>query len=517
MPVLLIAANSAETYQKSVETLVKPIGENKFSVELPFESFAIETNPEKDLPQVPDYGVALINNGTAGVSLEKGNVLTLFLMHTAIFPGVNLPFEFVPEHKTHVFNYSLYPHEKDWREADTVKVGYDVNNPLIAIQTDIHDGNLPSANSFLMTNSANENLILSALKVTDDPQATFQNPKRNYRTSLEIRFYESEGFRGVGAISPSIYKHKPILDAIDIFERTNFIGDKIENPFNKVRNTGGTQFFNVALERFGIENYEFKTNRKAPDLRLSGKFKDETDKIQPDSTAELTQPVFSRYWMHNAGAAPIGNDAVKVSLRPVEQQGELSTFAYDDKYNQGGTTTIAVRVQVVNNYQNRRVSGKVFLEVPEDWRVVPASLKYDIPPNGSFVQDVSVLGFPVKKDLEFERASGLIKARITHDGQTFQDVLNIGKPFKLDWTTEQTATETIIKIRNPYRQQIEGAVALITPPETWYFKTPKFPREIGFAVQPNSETVLRFAHGEFPAGTWRIARIAYNGNVEYKR
>jgi hypothetical protein len=118
--------------------------------------------------------------------------------------------------------------------------------------------------------------------------------------------------------------------------------------------------------------------------------------------------------------------------------------------------------------------------------------------------------------LEFERASGLIKARIEHEGQIFQDVLNLGKPFNLEWTTEKTANG-VVKIKNPHRQTIEGAVALIAPPEIWAFGEPNFPREKGFAVAPNSEIALRFETGNFPPGNWAIARIAYNGNVEYQR
>ncbi|MCU1290813.1 MAG: Alpha-mannosidase, partial [Acidobacteria bacterium] len=151
VPALLIAGN----LEKAIERITVPIRQssttmqpsepeytrlnkeynynnlNTFETVLPFESFATETNPHKDLPQVPDYGVALINNGTPAVSLENPDTLTLFLTHTAAFPGVNLPFDFVPENKTHIFTYALYPHAKDWREADTVKVGEDYNNPLI--------------------------------------------------------------------------------------------------------------------------------------------------------------------------------------------------------------------------------------------------------------------------------------------------------------------------------------------------------------------------------------------------
>jgi hypothetical protein len=119
--------------------------------------------------------------------------------------------------------------------------------------------------------------------------------------------------------------------------------------------------------------------------------------------------------------------------------------------------------------------------------------------------------------LEFERASGLVKARIEHEGQTFQDVLQIGKPFKLDWTTEKTADGVSVKIKNPNRQTIEGAIALIAPPELWAFGKSTFPREQGFSIAPNAEFVLKFETDKLSEGAWKIARIVYNGNVDYKR
>jgi alpha-mannosidase len=516
MPVLVIAGD----VKKAVENLTAPIGKGEFALNISAESFAVETNPNKDLPKVPDYGVALINNGTAGISLENPNTLTLHLTHTAIFPAVNLPFEFVPENKTHVFTYSLYPHEKDWREADTVKVGYDFNNPLIAVQTDIHAGNLPSEKSFL-TNDYDKfgNVVLIAFKAGENPQANFQTKLLENRRSFVLRFNETEGRNR----TPNIFTFSPRQSSkddyqfYDVFWKLTPI-DLLENVNKNVKSEQNTNMalaqFRQGIDAFSIDSYSLKIDGQVEK-------KDSQNRQPIGITKEPIQPVFSRYWQHNMGAAPIGNDAVKVSLRPVEQMGNLSSFAWEDPYNQGGITTNAVRVQVVNNYQDRKISGEITLEVPEDWRVVPAKIAYEIEPNGSFVKDVIVNAFPVKRNLEFERASGLVKARIEHDGQIFQDVLQIGKPYKLEWRTEQTENGVEVFVKNPYRQTIEGAVALITPPETWaggnYSTEPLFPREQGFSVPPNSEISLKFEHGQLPEGSWKIARLAYNGNIDYKR
>jgi alpha-mannosidase len=483
IPVLLIAGN----VEKAVEQLLAPISKDEFALNVSSESLA-DTG---DLPKVENYGVALINNGTPAVSLENPNTLTLFLTHTAVFPGVNLPFDFVPENKTHVFNYALYPHAGDWREADTVKVGENFNNPLIAVQTGVHEGNLPGEKSFLTVDK--ENIAVSALKLGGDPQANFRSIYKETQRPLFVRFYETEGIK----TSPMFTFFQSNLQV----GKVGLLEEPPTDTFTSKGNGFGTEINGFSIDTFFVRPINFA---------VQSAVKKEIGEVK-----EIVQPVFSRYWLHNSGAAPIGNDAVKVSLRRVEQQDELSTFAYDDKYNQGGTTTVAVRVQVVNNYQDRNYAGTVKLEAPDDWRIVPNELQFDIAPNGSFVKDVVIVGFPVKKGVEWERASGLIKARIEHEGQIFQDVLNIGKFFNLEWSAEKTADGVQIKIKNLHRQSIEGAVTFITPPEIWALTEPNFPREIGFSVQARDEIVLNFPDQQI--GTWAIARISYNGFVDYKR
>ena len=45
----------------------------------------------------------------------------------------------------HEFTYSLYPHAGTWREAMTVRQGYDLNYPLLAVTTTQHPGNASGA------------------------------------------------------------------------------------------------------------------------------------------------------------------------------------------------------------------------------------------------------------------------------------------------------------------------------------------------------------------------------------
>jgi hypothetical protein len=269
---------------------------------------------------------------------------------------------------------------------------------------------------------------------------------------------------------------------------------------------GSDQPFQLSLDGFGIETVEMKLLNAEPEHRA-----------EIGAQAEPVQPVFARYWAHNAGAAPLGNDPVKVTVRNVEQMGALAGFAYDDPYNQGGTTTLALRVAVVNNYQDRRAKGAVSLEVAPGWRVVPERFEYDLEAGGGAVRDVIVTGFPVKKGEAWERASGLVKARTEHAGQIYQDVLEIGAPLLLEWRVERQGGEFYARVRNPHRQRIEGGVSFIAPPELWATDAALPPREQGFSLGPSEDALLRLADDKTLNGAWAVARLSYNGHVFYLR
>lgn len=77
--------------------------------------------------------------------------------------------------------YSLYPHKGTWKEAGSIRRGYELNNPLMARVAMIHSGKLPSAYSFVRVEP--ENVIVSSLK-----------KEMGYdKRSLMLRLYEAYG------------------------------------------------------------------------------------------------------------------------------------------------------------------------------------------------------------------------------------------------------------------------------------------------------------------------------------
>ncbi len=118
------------------------------------------------------HGVSLLNNCKYGYD-AKGNVLRLSLLRSPVWPDPHA------DEGHHEFTYSLYPHAGTWREALTVRQGYDLNYRLLSMQTESHHGSLPPEHAFVEVKP--ENVILTAFKKAEDDD------------SLVLRFYEWAG------------------------------------------------------------------------------------------------------------------------------------------------------------------------------------------------------------------------------------------------------------------------------------------------------------------------------------
>ena len=122
-----------------------------------------------------DYGVSLLNDCKYGHDI-KGNVLRLSLLRASTSPDPHA------DEGHHLFTYSLYPHQGDWRRGGTVREGYALNVPLLAVATEAHAGCLPSRGTFAGTDRPN--VIIDCIKKAEDSD------------DLILRLYEAHGQRG---------------------------------------------------------------------------------------------------------------------------------------------------------------------------------------------------------------------------------------------------------------------------------------------------------------------------------
>ena len=161
------------------------VKDGKATFEIPFGSIERPANGAEVPAQKwidlsgKDYGVSLLNDCKYGHDVN-GNVMRLTLLRSSYNPDPT------PDQGRHEITYSLYPHSGDWRKSDTVKRGYELNNPLIASIENSHTGRLPKEHSFVMVEQSN--VIVTALKKSEDGD------------DMIIRFYESQGKEGTATI-----------------------------------------------------------------------------------------------------------------------------------------------------------------------------------------------------------------------------------------------------------------------------------------------------------------------------
>ncbi len=137
------------------------------------------------------HGLSLLNDSKYGYD-AKDNVLRLSLLRAPTWPDPHA------DEGHHEFTYSLYPHGGTWKEAMTVRQGYELNYPLLAVPMQAHAGTLPPQQSFV--SSTADNVVITAVKQAEDDN------------SLIIRFYEWAGKSGnVGIKLP-----KPAKAAFDV-------------------------------------------------------------------------------------------------------------------------------------------------------------------------------------------------------------------------------------------------------------------------------------------------------------
>jgi alpha-mannosidase len=105
------------------------------------------------------HGLSIINDSKFGYD-AVGNQLRLTLLRSPKWPDPDA--DMGHQH----FHYALYPHAGTWKDALTVRHGFEYNYPLTAVVTTAHAGSLPAEHSFASVGQ--ENVVLTAVKKAED-------------------------------------------------------------------------------------------------------------------------------------------------------------------------------------------------------------------------------------------------------------------------------------------------------------------------------------------------------------
>jgi alpha-mannosidase len=540
LPVLVVAGADAAATNRAIQSLVEDLADSVIAVEQPAAL-------DGGTGTVEDYTVAVLNRGMPGFNVEPDGSLYLSLMRScsgwpsgvwidpprrAVPDGSNFQFQ----HWTHTFEYAIVAGAGDWRTARLVEAGHNYNNRLVARSLEAHPGELAATTSLVEVEPAT--VVCTAVKPAGNPLARMAAPELDPAGGLVLRLYESSGRPTDAEIRCSW----PLAD-VEVTGVT-------EESSRPVRSDGGRTVVH-------LEPYEIVTLRAKPTVGAPARSGAKGTELA--SRVEAAQPVFSGYWLHNKGAAPMGYQPITVQLRP---------------WLLGGEGPFRLPVVVSSERTDGPVAGSVSMIVPPGWRASPAEQAYRLAA-GAHLEFESTITPPAGAN----PGRYFVAARITDDsGQQHEDVVTInfgppgssngrpeGEPADGSRTLARSIERAIrtagigpasdpsagwfdgladdtdvggelvaelltgeirlapgemgelrVAIRNGAASEVRGEAQVISPHETWPVISPWTQ---GFAVGPGEEAIVTFAVEppyDFPGGTyWALVKVMYFGRLLY--
>lgn len=127
------------------------------------------------------YGVSVLNDSKYGCDV-KDHTIRLTLLKSGMHPNAKA------DREKHRFTYSLYPHEGDWRAAQVVQMGYQLNVPLRGQSVGVQKGEWPQAFSLLSVDA--DNIVVETVKKAEDSEDWIIRfyEAHNKRTTATLRF-----------------------------------------------------------------------------------------------------------------------------------------------------------------------------------------------------------------------------------------------------------------------------------------------------------------------------------------
>ncbi|MFC6016209.1 glycoside hydrolase family 38 C-terminal domain-containing protein [Plantactinospora solaniradicis] len=466
LPVLLVAGVDRDS--DAVAELVADLADARIEVRQPAASWPAEP--------YADRTVAILNRGIPGFAVTADGGLHLSLLRsctgwpTGVWidpPRRTAPdgSPFALQHWTHAFEYALTSADGDWRAGGITVRAHDYNHPLVALVAEPHPGRLPAATALL---TVSPGVVLTALKATGDPLAAGRPAEvADPRLGVTARVYEPHG-------RPTTVR----LDGPGLSLAGT--ADLLERPRDGRSGTLGP--------------YEISTLSLAP---APGGTDIPPEPVEIGPRIEPVQPVYAKYWLHNKGPAPMGNQPVSVHL-----------------HDRDGT----VQVTVASDLTDTTYDGTVWLTAPSGWTADPFERPVRLAPGGWSSFAVELVAGP-------GAASGVLTARLEHAGSIVEDVLPLGdEPGTLSATLDvaelrlrpgQRGTLTL-RLANPGGYAVHGEVQVLSPWGTWDLLAP-FAQgfEVGAGGQTDVRVEVTVPEDAAGGNWWALAKVMWFGRVTY--
>jgi alpha-mannosidase len=173
-----------------------------------------------DLTETNSYGVSLLNDCKYGYD-AKPNQISLTLLRSTQFPDSEA------DQGIHEFTYAIYLHLDTWETSKTVRLGYELNTPLITIiatqNPQNSEPNQTNQHSVSFLDLSSPNLILMALKQAETSSP--ENPEwilRCYECHGKIAEMQLQGDLGLNLVEPVNLLEKTLNDPFVKFEQQKF-------------------------------------------------------------------------------------------------------------------------------------------------------------------------------------------------------------------------------------------------------------------------------------------------------
>jgi alpha-mannosidase len=151
----LAASSDFATYEIPYGSIDRPTTRNNSWEKAQFEVSAMRWADLGD----GKHGLSVINDTKYGYD-SVDNLLRLTLLRAPKWPDAEA------DMGHHHFHYALYPHAGTWKDAMTVRHGYEYNYPLTGVATTAHPGALAAEHSFASVTP--NNVVLTAVKKAED-------------------------------------------------------------------------------------------------------------------------------------------------------------------------------------------------------------------------------------------------------------------------------------------------------------------------------------------------------------
>ena len=466
----------------------------------------------------PDYSIAVVNRGTPGFVVDPDGSLYVSLMRSCSgWPaGVWIDGErrtvpdgssFAWQHWSHTFELSLIAGAGDWRQAGFTRSAQEVSHPVHAEQVASAPGPLPSTLGFIELSPGN--VLLTAVKPTGNPLATGAaadpGAKPAADTGISVRVYESTGTPTLASVT--------MYGGLSAAWRTDLLEDRDTAP---LRLRGETA--QVDLGAADVATLRLLPRASSPPAA------DPLARI-----IEPVQPVHTRYWLHNAGPAPLGNLPTSVHISPT-------------RLNLTPDGAQAAELRVTVSCSGRPASGRVELDVPPGLLVrSETDFAYELAPGEyhEFVVPVGAAG-PAGRYLlaaRIREESGqvledtvevVVPAAVAEASDELPEIFEVQLDLGLDPETGHAAIHLLpggvadlpVLLVNRADSEIRGELTLISPYGTWNGELAIGPRAQPFALAAGSKarfhvTARAASHARSGSHWWALFRVTGHGRLHY--